>query len=622
MRYKILTILIVFIQMESLGQNNSGFSSVLEALINYDVLGAQEQFNYLKKSNEKRALQWHKDILIKDSITSDYTDNKLLIEFPTLFHIQEAERLIKYSTNNDSLIFDHFKQGLTNALLKKDTTQIRFIYSRLLPFLMSNKANIDLLDNYTTSFHPFIKSKTDEVTYTYYKNIKTFYEDKRSMIPVYKESLLKLSTTNNRYLEGLIYQIIGTQKGAIERQADSAIFYFKKAALSFEKVHGVLGKKNAFAIYNNIAAAANINGNYHEALKYHQKAKKQGVPESNYLQKSYHYQSLAYTFRKLNIYDSAFFYLEKEKKEIAKLGEYTNAGKLQEIETKYQTAEKEKQILIEQAEKKRNRNISFGLGGTLLFGSVIAFLIYRNTKRKQHIAEQDRELQIQKTETILKEKELETINAMVSGQEKERVRLAGELHDNLGSTLVTVCMQIENLERNLDKVEDPKRILQKTNALVNEAYKKVRTISHERNSGVMAKDGLLPAIQKLARTISSNNNLQIEVQDFGLENRIANKLEITIFRIVQELVTNIVKHAHATEASISLTQHDNELNIMVEDNGKGFKVGKLNEKDGMGLGSIERRIEHLEGAMEVDSTPRRGTLINIDIPLQQVQNDI
>jgi len=183
-------------------------------------------------------------------------------------------------------------------------------------------------------------------------------------------------------------------------------------------------------------------------------------------------------------------------------------------------------------------------------------------------------------------------------------------------------MQIENLERNLDKVEDPKRILQKTNALVNEAYKKVRTISHERNSGVMAKDGLLPAIQKLARTISSNNNLQIEVQDFGLENRIANKLEITIFRIVQELVTNIVKHAHATEASISLTQHDNELNIMVEDNGKGFKVGKLKEKDGMGLGSIERRIEHLEGAMEVDSTPRRGTLINIDIPLQQVQNDI
>ncbi len=212
--------------------------------------------------------------------------------------------------------------------------------------------------------------------------------------------------------------------------------------------------------------------------------------------------------------------------------------------------EKEKENLILTAEKKQNQNIALGLGGSLVAVSIIAFLVYRNTKRKQRIAEQDRELQIQKTETILKEKEIETINAMVSGQEKERLRLASELHDNLGSTLATVRMQVENLERNLDKVDDPKALLQKTNALVNEAYTKVRSISHERNSGVLAKDGLLPAIQKLANTVSSNNNLQIEVQDFGLENRIANELEITIFRIIQELVTNIIKHAQATEANI------------------------------------------------------------------------
>lgn len=268
-----------------------------------------------------------------------------------------------------------------------------------------------------------------------------------------------------------------------------------------------------------------------------------------------------------------------------------------------------------EANNKRSQAIATGLGGSLFLGSIIAFLVYRNTKRKQHIAEQDRELQIQKTETILKEKEIETINAIVSGQEKERLRLAGELHDNLGSTLATVRMQVENLERNLEKVEDPKELLKETNMLVNEAYDKVRKISHERNSGVMAKDGLLPAVQKLARTVSNANSLTVDVQDFGLENRIANELEITIFRIIQELVTNIVKHANATEASISLTQHDNELNIMVEDNGKGFKTGRLKEKEGMGLGNIERRIEHLEGSMEVDSNPGRGTSISIDIPL-------
>ena len=151
--------------------------------------------------------------------------------------------------------------------------------------------------------------------------------------------------------------------------------------------------------------------------------------------------------------------------------------------------------------------------------------------------------------------------------------------------------------------------------LLKDAYSQVRGIAHEKNSGVMAKDGLLPAIEKLAQTVSSSQGLKIEVQDFGLEDRLSNDLEITIFRIIQELVTNIIKHAQATEAIISLTQHDGELNIMVEDNGIGFKAGKLTDKNGMGLGSIERRVEHLEGAMAVDSSPGNGTSIIIDIPL-------
>jgi len=282
-----------------------------------------------------------------------------------------------------------------------------------------------------------------------------------------------------------------------------------------------------------------------------------------------------------------------------------------DIQEKYKTVEKEKQLA-------KNKNTILALIGTVFFISIIAFLTYRSIKRKQHIAEQEKELEIQKTTQILKEKEIETINAMVEGQEKERLRLAGELHDNLGSTLATVKMQVENLERNLEKVDDPKGLLSKTNTLINEAYQKVRRISHERNSGVMAKEGLLPAVQKLAKQISSSGKLKIEVQDFGLENRLSNHLEITIFRIVQELTTNIVKHAKATEASISLTQHDNELNIIVEDNGKGFKVGKLETKNGMGLGSIERRVEHLEGSMEVDSTIGKGTNIIIDLPIQPI----
>ena len=126
---------------------------------------------------------------------------------------------------------------------------------------------------------------------------------------------------------------------------------------------------------------------------------------------------------------------------------------------------------------------------------------------------------------------------------------------------------------------------------------------------------MLPAVEKLAANASLSNELLIEVQDFGLEERLENSMEIFIFRIIQELVSNIIKHAKAFEASISITQHEDLLSIIVEDNGLGFNAKKLPKKKGMGLSSIERRIEHLEGTLEVDSTPGKGTSILIDIPL-------
>ena len=154
----------------------------------------------------------------------------------------------------------------------------------------------------------------------------------------------------------------------------------------------------------------------------------------------------------------------------------------------------------------------------------------------------------------------------------------------------------------------------KTKKLLEDAYQEVRSMAHLKNSGVIAKNGLLPAVEKLA-TNASSKELHIEVSHFGLEGRLDSTLEITLFRIIQELVTNIIKHAKASEASISLTQREDVLSIIVEDNGIGFPANKMVEKNGMGLSSVETRVEHLEGTLEVDSQPLKGTSILIDIPL-------
>ncbi|HZH70546.1 MAG TPA: ATP-binding protein, partial [Flavobacteriaceae bacterium] len=125
----------------------------------------------------------------------------------------------------------------------------------------------------------------------------------------------------------------------------------------------------------------------------------------------------------------------------------------------------------------------------------------------------------------------------------------------------------------------------------------------------------LPAITQLAKNASGVKNLTIEVADFGLEDRLENTLEIAIFRIIQELVANIIKHSQATEASISLTNHKDVLNIIVEDNGIGFDLSKIRNSSGMGISNIEKRVEHLGGSMEIDTSHKKGTSIIINIPI-------
>jgi len=132
---------------------------------------------------------------------------------------------------------------------------------------------------------------------------------------------------------------------------------------------------------------------------------------------------------------------------------------------------------------------------------------------------------------------------------------------------------------------------------------------------VIAKEGLLPAVKKHAQNASSKHGLQINVNHFGLNKRLDNTLEITLFRIIQELITNIIKHAEASKAEISLTQLDNNLNIIVEDNGLGFDSSSIATKNGLGLTNIQKRVEHLHGNLEIDSQNGQGTTIIIEIQI-------
>ncbi len=329
----------------------------------------------------------------------------------------------------------------------------------------------------------------------------------------------------------------------------------------------------------------------------------------------------------LNLYESDILYkkgdfqkaystllLAKNQKE--KLDYLKNNIEISNLNISYQTEKKEKQILIEQQEKKRNRNLFYGTSILLILGGTIAYLNLKNSRKKRLLAEQQKELEKQKNLTLIKEQEIHTINAMIDGQEKERIRIAEDLHDNIGSVLATLKLHFENLKLNREKKHfNQEELYNKTEKLIDETYLKVRSIAHAKNAGVIANQGLLVAIKIMAEKISAANQIKIYVVDYGLDNRLENSVEITVFRIIQELTTNIIKHANASEATINISQFDNSLNIIIEDDGKGFDVENTTFKSGIGIASIQKRIQHLQGTFQIDSTLEKGTSIIINIPI-------
>ena len=204
----------------------------------------------------------------------------------------------------------------------------------------------------------------------------------------------------------------------------------------------------------------------------------------------------------------------------------------------------------------------------------------------------------------------------MDGQEKERRRIAQELHDRLGSMLSMVKIHFKSVEDQIVNLkESNKKQYEKANQLLDGACEEVRKISHDLISSVLYKFGLPVAIENLVDSIQESGQLEIEFIKSGLEDeRYKYETEINIYRILQELISNVLKHSKASEMIVQLIQRNNNLRIQVEDNGVGFDPSNT-VSDGIGLQGIRARVDQLEAEMNIDSNPGSGTLINIDIPL-------
>ncbi|WP_340201083.1 ATP-binding protein [Ascidiimonas sp. W6] len=395
---------------------------------------------------------------------------------------------------------------------------------------------------------------------------------------------------------------------------EKAKLWLDKSVFLAEK----MGNDNAiFYSYLNRATLPRALGDFRESLSWMYKADSIPLTTYNYNLKASLYEFMAKDYDSLRKTDSALAYLKKFVK-------YRDSSDIQEQNKnliRFATLETENENLrVRQENEKvtnesiRNRNIAWSLGILALLLAIIGTLAYTNQQRKRKIAVQQQELEQEKVSQLLKDQELQSIDAMISGQEKERQRLANDLHDNLGSLLATLKLHFENYKGQVENTQQEK-ILNNTDTLLDEAYQKVRSMAHTRNTGVIAKYGLLPAIENFAAKVSASQKLQIAVSHNKFNDRLENAVEIGIFRMVQELITNVIKHAQATEVQLQLARHDAYINILIEDNGVGFNPSNLPKKEGMGLSSIKRRVEVIGGNFHIDSQPGHGTTVSIDIPV-------
>ena len=249
----------------------------------------------------------------------------------------------------------------------------------------------------------------------------------------------------------------------------------------------------------------------------------------------------------------------------------------------------------------------------LFIVTLFAFTTYkRNQKAKKVIADKNDELQRQRISELMKEEQLKFIKGRVEGQESERRRIAKELHDGIGGTLSGIKLNLIKIGETYSGVQSLDGVIE----ILDRACHEVRTTSHNLAPPVFFDAMFTDVIENFVTKVTETLDIKVQMEFFPkrMLNAIPESIQVDVYRIIQELMNNILKHAQATSIDIQMIGHKEYLNIIVEDNGVGFVL--QGQMEGIGLQSIQSRIDALQGDMKIDAQLGRGTLVNLDIPFE------
>lgn len=440
-------------------------------------------------------------------------------------------------------------------------------------------------------------------------NMALIYHDQQNYqwaLDLFYKSMAYKEEINDNYGLGISYKGLATtyeKMGNIQE----AFKWYEKALRKKWQVNDQYG---IASLHLNISAIYMRVADYQRALHHLEKAKKiaEQLKSNKLLYKVY--LSMAQCYADKKNYAMAYEYHKKYAAAYDSMFNEQKSKQIAELQILHETEKKEKEIALLNRENDianlelRRRTLLLGWVITVFVIILLLMLVvYSRYKiRQQKLLQQEREKQQQ---LLLK--------TIIETQEQERNRISRELHDNVGQMLAAAKFNFTSLADQINIPESASRKLEHIAELLSDAITELSSISQQIMPKILREEGLIPAIDHLLDKTLRKTHVTCRFQHFGQIERLSETIEIHLYRIVQELISNIIKHSGATEVNVQLSRAKNHLVLTIEDNGKG--MNETIQKNGMGLANITSRAEAMNGKFHYESSPGMGTTSIIRIPL-------
>lgn len=411
------------------------------------------------------------------------------------------------------------------------------------------------------------------------------------------------ATANAHFILGTIYANANEYQKAIE-QYELARPYRDKVG-------------NPFFIAADLQAISDLyykSGKFKEGIKAGEEALAIVTRHNLLLKFENTYVGLAKNYRALGDHQQASRYFELWA--IAKDSIYknSNADAIAEMKTRYETEKKEQQITLQRAELSEHKlqlQKTYLIMVALVVMAVLIIIVIRGRfKRRQLMADQEKELAVREA----------FIDATIRSQENERKRFARDLHDGMGQLISSLRLMVNQLDRSAS-LEQKVEIAERSEVILNEMHSEIRSIAFNLMPQTLIQHGLVPALREMALRLNQTGKILVIVNDFDVPERLNEVHEISLYRIIQEWVNNVIKYAEAEKITIQLVGHDEELSITIEDNGNGFDSTALENSTGNGWKNIKSRTNLIKGELTLDSRPgHKGTTFMLEFTLAAVIN--